>query len=95
LQKLFWLEDRGYFADTLAAKPGHPAASGQVDRSLRSNYLFAVSLGLSTGDQAKRCVEAALRYLVVPGSFFPNRLSPSEQCCIQQLLISRFLFGVK
>ena len=50
-----------------------------MDSSLRSNYLFAVSLGLSTGDQARRCVEAALRYLVVPGalrSLAPLPVSP-------------------
>jgi glycogen debranching enzyme len=34
---------------------------------LRSNCLFAVSLGLVTGDRAKRCVAAAQKYLVVPG----------------------------
>ena len=29
---------------------------------------FAVSLGLVTGERAKRCVEAAQKYLVVPGA---------------------------
>jgi glycogen debranching enzyme len=38
------------------------------DTALRSNYLFAVSLGLVTGEKAQRCVQAALRYLVVPGA---------------------------
>ena len=36
--------------------------------ALRSNGLFLVSLGLVSGDRAKRCVDAALRYLVVPGA---------------------------
>jgi len=35
--------------------------------ALRSNGLFVVSLGLVTGERAKRCVAAAQKYLVVPG----------------------------
>jgi len=35
--------------------------------ALRSNCLFLVSLDLVKGERAKRCVDAALRYLVVPG----------------------------
>jgi predicted glycogen debranching enzyme len=68
LQKLYWLEDRGYFADCLIARAGESAASAQVDTALRSNYLFAVSLGLVAGEKACRCVDVALRYLVVPGA---------------------------
>jgi predicted glycogen debranching enzyme len=79
LQKYFWLEDRGYFADLLAAGPGQPAAPAVVDDSLRSNYLLVVSLGLVTGETARRCVAAAARYLVVPGalrSLAPLPVSP-------------------
>jgi predicted glycogen debranching enzyme len=79
LQKHFWLEDRGYFADLHAAKPGGTAAQAVVDNSLRSNYLLAVSLGLVTGEAARRCVEAAARYLAVPGalrSLAPLPVSP-------------------
>jgi starch synthase (maltosyl-transferring) len=68
LKEFYWLEDRGYFADCLIAKSGEPAASAQVDTALRCNYLFAVSLGLVTGEKAHRCVEAASRYLLVPGA---------------------------
>ncbi|MDB6122987.1 MAG: glycogen debranching enzyme/alpha-amylase [Pedosphaera sp.] len=68
LQKYFWMEERGYFADLLVAKKGQPAADAVVDNSLRSNYLLAVSLGLVTGEAARRCVDAALRHLVVPGA---------------------------
>jgi predicted glycogen debranching enzyme len=67
-EKLFWLEDRGYYADLLIAKSGQSAAGAKADDALRSNYLFAVSLGLVTGERAKRCVEAAQKYLVVPGA---------------------------
>jgi predicted glycogen debranching enzyme len=65
--KLFWLEDKGWFADVLLAKPRVIARDATPDDALRSNGLFAVSLGLVTGERAKRCVEAAAKYLVVPG----------------------------
>ena len=68
LEKYFWLENKGWFADVLLAKPGVTARDAIPDDALRSNYLFAVSLGLVTGERAKRCVEAALKFLVVPGA---------------------------
>ena len=66
-EHLFWLEDRGWFADALLAGPRVIARNAPVSDALRSNCLFAVSLGLVTGERAKRCVEAARKYLVVPG----------------------------
>ena len=68
MEKLFWLEERGYYADLLIAKNGQSAAEAKADDALRGNFLFAVSLGLVTGDRAKRCVETAQKYLVVPGA---------------------------
>jgi predicted glycogen debranching enzyme len=68
LLKYFWLEERGYFADSLIARPGLAAAEAIRDQALRSNQLFLVSLGLVSGVKARRCVEAALRYLVTPGA---------------------------
>jgi predicted glycogen debranching enzyme len=68
LEKLFWLEGRGYYSDVLPARSGQPAAEAKQDDALRGNDLFAVSLGLVKGQRARRCVEAALRYLVVPGA---------------------------
>jgi predicted glycogen debranching enzyme len=68
LETLFWREDKGYYADALLAGKGQPAQAGVVDDALRSNCLLVVSLGLSSGQHARRCVEAALRYLVVPGA---------------------------
>jgi starch synthase (maltosyl-transferring) len=79
LQSLFWLEDRGYFADLLVATPWKPAAESVVDNALRSNYLLVVTLGFVTGEKARRCVEAASRFLVVPGalrSLAPLPVSP-------------------
>ncbi len=68
LEKYFWLEEKGWFADVLLAEPGVTAREAKPDDALRSNYLFAVSLGLVTGERAKRCVTAAQKYLVVPGA---------------------------
>ncbi|MCL5099083.1 MAG: glycogen debranching enzyme N-terminal domain-containing protein, partial [Candidatus Omnitrophica bacterium] len=68
LEKFFWLEDQGYLADVLEARPGVSAAVAPPDRAVRSNCLLAVSLGLVSGEKAQRCVETAQRYLAVPGA---------------------------
>jgi glycogen debranching enzyme len=68
LHDLFWLEHRGWFADVLVAPPGMAAREAVPSDALRSNCLLPVSLGLVTGERARRCVEAALRHLVVPGA---------------------------
>jgi predicted glycogen debranching enzyme len=68
LHALFWLEDHGWFADCLLAKPGVPARDAVRDEALRSNCLFPISLGLVTGERARRTVDAAARHLVVPGA---------------------------
>jgi starch synthase (maltosyl-transferring) len=67
IQKFFWIEDRGFYADVLIAGRVQSAAQAKVSDALRNNCLFLVSLGIISGDRAKRCVDAALRYLVVPG----------------------------
>ena len=68
LEKLFWMEDKGYLADLLLAKRAQTAAQATRDTALRSNLLLPVSLGLLKGEPARRCVTAALRYLLVPGA---------------------------
>jgi glycogen debranching enzyme len=75
----FWLEERGYLADALLAPAGATAAQATPDTALRSNYLLAVAFGLISGPRARRCVNAALRSLVVPGglrSLAPLPASP-------------------
>jgi len=67
VEKLFWMEDKGWYADALLGGSRVIARDAVVSDALRSNCLFLVSLGLVSGERAKRCVEAALRYLVVPG----------------------------
>ncbi len=77
--KLYWREERGYLADLLIAPQGQPAAEAMVDTALRSNFLFAISFGLVRGERARRALEAALEYLVVPGalrSLAPLPVSP-------------------
>jgi len=61
------LEDKGWFADVLLAKARVIARDATPSDALRSNCLFAVSLGLVTGERARRCVQAAQKYLIVPG----------------------------
>jgi predicted glycogen debranching enzyme len=68
LEKLFWLEEQGWFADVLLAKSNVIARDATFSDALRNNCLFAISLGLVTGERAKRCVAAAQKYLVVPGA---------------------------
>ncbi|MGH7992290.1 MAG: amylo-alpha-1,6-glucosidase, partial [Limisphaerales bacterium] len=67
-EKLFWLEERGWFADVLLAAPRVIAHDATPSDALRGNCLLPVSLGLVTGERAKRCVEAAQNYLIVPGA---------------------------
>ncbi|HEX3889540.1 MAG TPA: amylo-alpha-1,6-glucosidase, partial [Verrucomicrobiae bacterium] len=67
-EKLFWLEDKGWFADVLLAKSNVIARDATASDALRSNCLFAISLGLISGERAKRCVGAAQKFLVVPGA---------------------------
>jgi starch synthase (maltosyl-transferring) len=68
VERLFWMEDRGWYADLLMAGPGNRAGGALASDALRSNCLFLVSLGLVSGERARRCVNAALRHLVVPGA---------------------------
>jgi glycogen debranching enzyme len=68
LNELFWLENQGWFADCLLARPGVPARDATPDTALRSNMLFPISLGLVADARARRCVAAAQRHLVIPGA---------------------------
>ena len=79
LLEKYWIEELGWIADLLVAAPSVPARDAEQDTSLRSNGLLAVSLGLLTGQRARRTVDAALRHLVVPGalrSLAPLPVSP-------------------
>ena len=78
-ERLFWLEDRGWFSDVLLAAAGVPAGQAVPANALRGNGLLAVSLGIVTGARARKTVEAARRHLVIPGalrSLAPLPVSP-------------------
>lgn len=68
LRRYFWLEDAGYVADLLLAPEREPAAQTRRDEALRPNFLFAIAFGQFAGRQARRAMEAALEYLIVPGA---------------------------
>ncbi len=74
----YWLEEAGYYADSIAAPPGVRAAEGVLDTALRSNFLLAISAGLVRGQRAKRAVQAALRYLIIPGGVRSLAPLPAE-----------------
>jgi predicted glycogen debranching enzyme len=68
LEKLFWMEDQGWFADVLLGGSRVIARDATRSDALRNNCLFAISLGLITGERAKRCVSSAQKYLLIPGA---------------------------
>jgi predicted glycogen debranching enzyme len=68
LDQFYWSEESGWYADVLLAGEGVPAAKATRDDALRSNCLAVVGLGLCTGLRARKTVEAARRYLVIPGA---------------------------
>ena len=67
-EQLFWLPDKGWFADVLLGGDRVIARDATPSDALRSNCLFPVSLGLTKGDRAKSCVAAVQKYLAVPGA---------------------------
>ena len=68
VERRYWIEERGYYADLLIALPGQTAEQAVRDNALRSNQILVVSLGLVKGERARRTVVASARYLLVPGA---------------------------
>ncbi len=68
----YWLDDLGWYADELIAARGVSARMSAPRDALRSNCLFLVSLEINRhpdfGQRSKRMVEAATRYLLIPGA---------------------------
>jgi glycogen debranching enzyme len=67
-ERLFWLEDKGWLADALLGPSRVIARDATASDALRTNCLLPVTLGLVTGNRARRCVTAAQKYLAVPGA---------------------------
>jgi predicted glycogen debranching enzyme len=68
IERRYWIEERGYYADLLIAKPDQGADQAVRDNALRSNQVFLMSLGLISGERARRAIAATARYLMVPGA---------------------------
>ncbi len=68
IERLYWLDQQGWYADHLIAPAGVVAENAVVDTALRSNALFAVSLGAVHGERARSVVEAARTHLIIPGA---------------------------
>ncbi|MGZ8920519.1 MAG: amylo-alpha-1,6-glucosidase, partial [Limisphaerales bacterium] len=68
LQQLFWLEEKGWYADVLIGERNTEARRADPDDALRSNCVIPIMLNLVSGPNARSCVENVLRYLFVPGA---------------------------
>ncbi len=68
LEALFWLEEKGWYADVLIAERGTSAKAGDPDDALRSNCVIPIAFDLLDRSRARRCVRNVLRYLAVPGA---------------------------
>lgn len=79
MERFFWLEAGGFYADVLLAPRGQSAAKAVPHRALRCNTVFPIALGLVAGERARRTVQAVERHLLVPGalrSLAPLPVSP-------------------
>jgi predicted glycogen debranching enzyme len=68
LEQYFWIEEKGWYADVLSCSANIPTNRAAVDDALRSNCLIPVAFGLCRTERSRRTVNAALRYLMVPGA---------------------------
>jgi starch synthase (maltosyl-transferring) len=68
LEQLFWLENRGWYADVLIAEHGTPASRSDPDDALRSNCVIPLAFDLFERSRERRCLGNVLRYLAVPGA---------------------------
>jgi glycogen debranching enzyme len=68
IERRYWIEERGYYADLLIANPDQSADQAVRDNALRSNQVFLMSLGLVNRERSRRAIVAIARYLLVPGA---------------------------
>jgi predicted glycogen debranching enzyme len=62
---LFWNKERGYLSDCLHSNRGS-ASAAEADDALRSNQLFAITLGLVDGEIAEAVLSSS-EQLLIPG----------------------------
>jgi starch synthase (maltosyl-transferring) len=65
---LFWDEPRGFLSDCLHAAPGQSAVDATPDDHLRSNQLFAITLGAVSDRNLCRAILTSSEELLVPGA---------------------------
>jgi predicted glycogen debranching enzyme len=68
IQRLFFLEKKGYLSDCIHASFRQSALSGVTDDALRPNQLLAVTQNAVTGSAIRKKILAACEKLVVPGA---------------------------
>ncbi|MCX8109471.1 MAG: amylo-alpha-1,6-glucosidase, partial [Verrucomicrobiae bacterium] len=66
IRRLDWLKTKGWFADVLLASHNQSANEARPDNALRSNCLVPIALGVLGGPEARQCVAAAQKHLLVP-----------------------------
>ncbi|OGV50539.1 MAG: hypothetical protein A2X49_04850 [Lentisphaerae bacterium GWF2_52_8] len=68
IASLYPLDGKGYLSDCLHASKGTPASKALPDDHLRSNQLFAITLGAIHDDELARSILRASSSLLVPGA---------------------------
>lgn len=68
MRELFYRKTDGYLSDCMHAAPGVRAADAAPDDALRSNQLYAVTLGVITDTDIIRRIVHSCEALVVPGA---------------------------
>ncbi|MCD6185153.1 MAG: glycogen debranching enzyme N-terminal domain-containing protein [Deltaproteobacteria bacterium] len=66
--KFFYMDKKGYLADSLQAALGEPAASAAVDDALRPNQLIAITMGMVSDLEICGKILFACQELLVPGA---------------------------
>jgi starch synthase (maltosyl-transferring) len=68
LMTLFWQPSLGCLSDCLHAAPGQPARTATADDHIRSNQLFAITLGALDASEHRRQILNACEELLIPGA---------------------------
>jgi len=74
-RKYFWLEGKGFLSDCLHSSRGIPASKAAPDDHLRSNQLFAITMGLINDTPTRSSILNAAYSLLIPGAI--RTLSPA------------------